>query len=105
MIMEKCSPRLGWGFAVTNHILGHGCLGDMNIEFEQLSVNPRGSPQGIGPTHVSDEFAYRGIEGGTSEPLHAALPGPITPEALSVPVDDGLGLHNEECLGPVPPDS
>jgi hypothetical protein len=105
VIVEKGPPRLGWGFAVTNHIFGHGCLGDLNIEFEQLSVNLRGSPQGVGPTHASDEFAYLGIEGGTAESLHAAFPGPITPEPLLVPMDDGLGLHNEERLGPVPPES
>jgi hypothetical protein len=68
-------------------------------------MNSRGSPQGIGPTHFSNEFAYHGIEGRTSESLHAAFPGPIPPEALPVPVDNGLGLHNEERLGPVPPNS
>ena len=105
VIAEKGPPGLGWGLAGTNHILGHGFLREVNIEFEQLSMNSRGSPQGIGSTHVSNEFAYRGIEGGTSESLHAAFPGPIIPEAPSVPVDNGLGLHNEERLGPVFPDS
>lgn len=99
------SATIVMGLAGTNHILGHSCLRDVNIELEQFSVNPRGSPQGIGPTHVSNEFAHRGIEGRTPESLHTANPGPIPPEALSVPPYNRLGLHNEERLGPVPPDS
>jgi len=66
-------------------------------------MNPRGSPQGIGPTHVSDEFAYRGIEGGTPQSLRTAFPVPIPPEALTVPPDNRLGLHNVEGRGPRPP--
>ena len=91
VIIEKGPPRLGWRFAGTNHILGNGCLRYIYIEFEQLSMNPQGSPQGIGPTHGSNEFAYRGIERGPPESLLAAFPGPIPPEALSVPPDDRLG--------------
>lgn len=52
-----------------------------------------------------DEIPYCGIDGGTSESLPAAFPCPKLSEALSVPADDGLGLHDEERLGPVPPDS
>ncbi len=77
----------------------------MNVKFEQLPVNPRCSLQGIGLTHVSDEIRYFGIDGGTSESLHAAFPGPILSEALPVPANDGLRLHDEEGLKPVPPDS
>ncbi len=77
----------------------------MNIEFEQLSMNSRGSPQGIGTTHVSDELLNRDIDGGTTRFLHSTFPGPITPEALPMPADDRLWLHNEESLGPVTPES
>ncbi len=77
----------------------------MNVEFEQLPVNLRCTPQGIGLIHVSDELPNRGIDGVTSESLHAAFPGPIKSEALPVPADDGLGLHDEESLELVTPDS
>ena len=77
----------------------------MNVEFEQLPVNPWCSPQGIGLTHVSDEIPYFGMDGGTPESLHAAFPGPIRSGALPVPASDGLRLHDEEGLKPVPPDS
>jgi len=105
VIAEKGPPGLGWGLAGTNHILGHGCLREVNIEFEQLSMNPRGSPQGIGPTHVSDEIPDGWIDERTSRPRPAAFPGPIPSEAPSVPPDDRRGLHNEKRLRPVPPDS
>jgi hypothetical protein len=61
-------------------------------------MNPRGSPQRIAPTHILDEVLYRGIDGGTSKSRPAAFPGPITPEALPMPADDGRGLHDEESL-------
>ena len=78
---------------------------DFKAELHELAVNPRRPPQGIGLTHGSDEIPYGGIDGGTSESLRAAFPGPIQPEALPVPTDDGLGLNNEESLRLVTPDS
>ncbi len=103
--MEKDSPRLWRGLPITNHILRYGRLREVNVEFEQLPVNPRCPPQEIGLTHVSDEIPHCWIDGGTTESLSVALPSPKIPEALSVPADDGLGLNHEESLGPVPPDS
>ena len=77
----------------------------MNVEFEQLSVNPGGTPQRIGPTHSSNEFPDRWINKGTSKLLLAAYPGPVQSATLPVPSKDRLGLYDEERLGPVPPDS
>jgi len=62
-------------------------------------VNPWCFPQWISPTQVSDEIPYCGINGETSESLAVAFSRAILPEALPVPRDDGLGLHNEENFG------
>ena len=76
----------------------------MDIEFEQLPVNPRGAPQGVGLTHVSDEFPDGRIDERTSKPRPAAFPGPVQPEALMVPSEDRRRLHEEQRLGPVTPE-
>src|SRR6266850_2753750 len=48
MIIEKCPPTLGRRASTPRHILGHAGLPDFDADLEQLSVDPRRSPQRIG---------------------------------------------------------
>src|SRR3981081_481875 len=41
-----------------DHVLGHAGLSDIDAELEQLSMNPRRSPQRIGNAYLADPLGY-----------------------------------------------
>src|SRR5207247_6401320 len=76
MIVEECLPSLGWRASSPGHILGHTRLPDFDPELEQLSMDPRRSPQRISNAHLVDQFAY--VRGYTwSATTTFRLPAPI----------------------------
>ena len=90
---------------MSNHIFRHRGLREMDVELEELPVNPRGAPQGVGLTHGSNKISDGWINKGPSRLLLATFPGPVQSEPLPVPSNDRLSLHNEESLGPLSPKS
>src|ERR1700738_4767752 len=48
VIAEECPPTLGRRVSSPDHVLGHARLSDIDAELEQLSMDPRRSPQRIG---------------------------------------------------------
>ena len=88
-----------------NHVFGYSGLRDMNVEFQQFSMNSRCAPQRVGLTHRSNEIPDRWINNGTSRILLAALPGPVQAEPLAMPSQDRLRLHNMENFRPMAPES
>src|ERR1700761_3781111 len=58
MIAEECPPALGRRVSSPDHVLGHAGLSDADAELEQLSMDPRRSPQRIGNAHLADKLAY-----------------------------------------------
>src|SRR6202049_1771632 len=60
MIAEERLPPLGRRFSPLDHILGHTRLPDFDAELEQLSMDPRRSPQRISNAHLVDKLAYVG---------------------------------------------
>ena len=42
---------------MTDHVLGHNCLGNVDSEFEQFAMNSRCAPEGIIFAHRTDEIA------------------------------------------------
>lgn len=65
-------------------------------------MEPRGSPKQMGSTHASDQFPHLRRDVGATETL--ALPGPVTPEALTMPFQNGLGVDDHDCRFPVRPE-
>jgi hypothetical protein len=58
VIAEERPPALGRRVSSPYHVLGHAGLSNINAELEQLSMNPRRSPQRIGNGHLADKVAY-----------------------------------------------
>src|SRR6202521_404027 len=76
MIMEECLPSLGRRASSPGHILGHTRLPDFDAELEQLSMDPRRSPQRISNAHLVDKLPYvRGYS--WSATTTSRLPAPI----------------------------
>src|SRR5450432_825818 len=97
MVMKKRLPALRRWFSSLDHIFGNACLSDTDPELEQLSVDPRRSPQRIGNAHLADKLAYLRWYS-WSATTAPRLPAPIRSEAGAVPVYDGLRLHNRQCV-------
>src|ERR1051325_5253742 len=54
LVLQKRAPTLRRRLSLAPHILSYRRLRDLNSQLQQLSVNPRGTPQWIGFTHLAD---------------------------------------------------
>src|SRR4030081_876539 len=93
VIAEECPPALGRRVSSPDHVLGHAGLSDTDAELEQLSMNPRRSPQRIGNTLLADKLADL-RRYGWSATTAPRLPAPVRSEPGTVPFYDSLWLHN-----------
>jgi hypothetical protein len=57
-IAEERPPSLRRRVSSPDHVFGHARLSDVDAELEQLSMDPRRSPQRIGNAHFADKLAY-----------------------------------------------
>jgi hypothetical protein len=81
---------------------GNRGLRNLDTEFEEFAGEPRRTPKQIGSTHTSDQFPDLRRDVRATETL--ALPGPVTPEALTMPFHNGLWFDNHDCRFPVRPE-
>jgi hypothetical protein len=58
MIMKERLPTLRRWRSSFDYIFGHARLADIDAELEQLSVDPRRSPQRVGDAQLADQLAY-----------------------------------------------
>src|SRR6201987_6347357 len=92
MVMKERLPALRRWSSSFDHILGYARLSDVDAELEQLSVDPRRSPQRIGNAHLADKLAYL-RRYSWSAPTAPRLPPPVRSEAGAVPFNHGLQLR------------
>jgi len=102
VVPQKRAPGVRRRLSPTRHVPRHGGFRDLEAEFEQLAVNARRSPSRVLAGHATDERPDLRIDRWPSASV-SALPGPVKPEALAVPADHGLGLHEDESALPVWP--
>src|ERR1700687_2201002 len=97
VIVEESLPSLGRRASSPGHILGHTCLPDCDAELEQLSMDPRRSPQRISNAHLADKLAYvRGYS--WSATTTSRLPAPIRSETRAMPTDDRIRLDDRQRI-------
>src|SRR5258706_15183390 len=97
MIAKESLPTLRRWFSPLDHILGHTRLPDFDAELEQLSVDPRRSPQRISNANLVDKLAYvRGYR--WSATTTSRLPAPIRSETRAMPTDDRIRLDNRQRI-------
>src|SRR3989304_3538995 len=97
MIMKERLPPLRWRASSPGHILGHARLSDIDAEFEQLSMDPWRTPQGIGNAHLADQPTDLRRH---SRPATTAsrLPAPIRPKTRAMPADNGVRLNDRQRI-------
>ena len=100
MIVEKCFPTLGRRPSTLGHILGYARLTDIDTELEELSMDPRRSPQWVYDAHLSDQPAYFQRHR-WSTATRSRLPAPVRSESGAVPADNGVRLHNRQRIARV----
>jgi hypothetical protein len=97
MIAEERLPPLGRRTSSLGHVFSHTRLSDRDVEFQQLSMDPWRSPQGVGDAHLANQSAYfqRNWWPATTR---SRLPAPVQTEASTVPFDDGRGPNNRKRI-------
>ena len=101
VVVQKSPPHLGGRFSPTNHVFGHGGLGDFDTELEHFSMDPRRSPERIGRTHLADQLPNLPIDRGPSRFTLPTLPSPVPTEPSLMPGNNRFGLHNEQRGAPL----
>jgi hypothetical protein len=89
-----CANSGRW-FSVPHHVLGDSWLGDIDAEFQQLTVNARCAPKWIVATHHPNQIANLFGYSGPTWLATMDLPRPEQTEALAMPSDDRLRLDDD----------
>jgi hypothetical protein len=106
VILEKGQPAFARVTPATDSpkVPGHASFRDLQPEFQEFSVDLRSTPARILVRHPADERTdFVGDLGPTA--LRPGPPTPVEAETGAMPADDGLGLHDEEDVGPVGPNA
>ena len=104
VVLQKGQPALARIALAANpaQIPSHGSFRDLETELLQFAVDLRCAPADILLCHPVDEIANL-----PGDPRPAASrsgsPAPVEMEAGAVPTDDGLGLDDEQDVGPPGP--
>ena len=96
MVVKKGPPRLRGRMAVTDHVLAHARLADVDIQLEQFPVNPWCAPERIVATHFPNQRSNLLWNSGTSRLSPSNSPGPEQAETLAMPTNHGRRLHNSD---------
>lgn len=64
LVFRECAPPLGRRFSMSQHVFANGWLGDLDTQFEQLTMDARCAPQRIVATHPPDQITNSGGSAG-----------------------------------------
>ena len=103
MILEESSPRLGRRLATPHHVFGNGRFGNLDAEFEYLTVDPQGTPTRVITTYDPNQIPHFLRESGPTGLSTVDPPPPEQTKASPMPSDHRLGLDDQESGFPVSP--
>lgn len=104
MIHNERVPRLGRRPpGRTAPVFFDGRLGDMDTEHRQFALDSWRAPQRVGSADVLNDPDNARVDRGPAGFL-AALPTPVEPEPLPVPVNDSFRFNDSQRLAPTGPD-
>jgi len=95
MIAKKRHPSLS-GLPVLRHQSRNSALGNLESEFQQLTVDARGSPDRIGGSHGSDQPANLEIHSRAARPFRLGQSPPVAFESPVLPSDHRVWLNEFE---------
>src|ERR1700687_261561 len=97
MIPKERLPTLRRWLSSLDHILGHTRLPDFDTDLDQLSMDPRRSPQRVGNAHLADKLAYLQRYSWSATTM-SRLPAPIRSETRAMPTDDRIRLDDRQRI-------
>src|SRR3954451_12263880 len=89
---------------MSQHVFSNSRFGDVDSEFEQLTVYSWSTPHGIVATHHPDQITNLLRHSGASGLPAPDFPSPVQTKALAMPGDDRLWLHDQQSGFPVRPE-
>ena len=87
-----------------HHVFCGRGLGNVNSEFEQFAVEPRGSPQDIAGTHIANQLPDLSGNPGAANASRTTFPLPVEAESFSMPSDDRSRFDDREAMTPPGPE-
>jgi hypothetical protein len=87
----------------TPEIARNGAFGDIEAEFEKLTVNSRSAPGRILLYHPMDESSNLGLDLWPAEAPWARSQAPEQPKANPMPGDNGIWLNDDQGIAPCRP--
>lgn len=103
VVLQESPPRLRRWLAVSDHVVGDRGFRNLNSEFQQLSMNPRRSPERICQTHLTDQIPSFLGNDRSANTLSSTLPSPVQPKSPPMPADHGLRLDDQQHRPPIGP--
>ncbi len=104
MVPEERAPSLRGWLSVTWQVFRDRRLRESESKLQELAVDARRTPGGIGPMHFKDELSDFVGDRRPARRYRSALPTPVEAETLPVPAEDGLRLDQDESLAPSGPE-
>jgi len=90
MIAQETLPGLQWSILPRHHVDRNRGLRDIDIQFEQLTMDPGSTPQWVFKTHSSDQIAHLFADPWPAT-ARTGFPSPLRGEAHAMPTHNGLG--------------
>jgi hypothetical protein len=104
VVVEERPPGLGGLGTTLRHEAGHGALGDIDAELQELAMDSWRAPEKVGSGHSGDQSPDLGIDARATCGRVARELGPILAEPSPLPSQDGVGRDDHERLLPPGPD-
>jgi hypothetical protein len=105
VIAKESSPALTGivGRRQTTEIPQDGAFGDVEAEFQKLTVNSRSTPAGIFVRHLPDESSNLGIDLWPAKAHWPRPKAPKQPKASAMPGDNGFWFNDDQDVAPSMP--
>jgi len=87
------------------HVLLDRTLGNFNTKLQKLTTDSLCSPKPVLSDHTLDELNCRLGQRGSAHSTRLGFAAPQQPQSFTVPVDDRVRLHEENCLPPATHDA
>lgn len=101
MSLQERPPSLGRRFSMSHHVLGDGGFGNLDTQFQQLTVNARAPQRGLLRLIIRIRSWTSCGTGGPPCLAAADSPRPEQAEALMMPGDNCFGLDDHQGGFPV----
>jgi hypothetical protein len=96
MIVQKRPPGLRRRFPSADHVLGHGCFGDIVAQQKQFGQDSGSAPRWVFAGHAPNQVTNLAFDARASRFAGPGFPPPIQFESLAMPSDDRFRMDKDQ---------